>query len=491
LITRKLAIAAGGALFCLIAILNCGGYRYGIGDQAFYIPAVVQHLDQKLFPRDRVLLHAQDRFMLYDDAIAAIARATHISIPVQFFAGYLAGMALLFGAIVAIGQTLYRSWWTTAALAGLLTLRHRITQTGANSLEAYFQPRMLAFALGAWAVAAYLRGKGSTAIALVAVAFALHPTTALWFAIWIVVALAVSERQWRVPVAALATLGAIGAVWAVTMGPLSGHLARMDPQWASAMAGKDYIFPSDWTASFWLVNFGYLAIAAAIHHVRRTRGVADPRETGLVAGAAALVVLFLIAWPLMIAGVALALQLQVSRVFWMLDFLAAIYIAWLLAEAPPSAVVRRVAVAVLLAVATTRGLYVWSAEHAPNPIARLGFPQDNWHDAMKWIAQTPPGSHVLADPGHAWKYGTSVRVAGERDVYVEEVKDLALALYSREVAIEALDRIRDAQNFDALTIDQFRSLARTYDLDYLVVDRDVDLPLAYRNEQFRIYDLRH
>jgi hypothetical protein len=98
---------------------------------------------------------------------------------------------------------------------------------------------------------------------------------------------------------------------------------------------------------------------------------------------------------------------------------------------------------------------------------------------------------VLADPGHAWKYGTSVRVAGERDVYVEEVKDLALALYSREVAIEALDRIRDAQNFDALTIDQFRSLARTYDLDYLVVDRDVDLPLAYRNEQFRIYDLRH
>jgi hypothetical protein len=350
---------------------------------------------------------------------------------------------------------------------------------------------MLAFALGAWAVAAYLRGKGSTAIALVAVAFALHPTTALWFAIWIVVALAVSERQWRVPVAALATLGAIGAVWAVTMGPLSGHLARMDPQWASAMAGKDYIFPSDWTASFWLVNFGYLATAAAIHYVRRTRGVADPRETGLVAGAAALVVLFLIAWPLMIAGVALALQLQVSRVFWMLDFLAAIYIAWLLAEAPPSAVVRRVAVAVLLAVATTRGLYVWSAEHAPNPIARLGFPQDNWHDAMKWIAQTPPGSHVLADPGHAWKYGTSVRVAGERDVYVEEVKDLALALYSREVAIEALDRIRDAQNFDALTIDQFRSLARTYDLDYLVVDRDVDLPLAYRNEQFRIYDLRH
>ena len=51
---------------------------------------------------------------------------------------------------------------------------------------------------------------------------------------------------------------------------------------------------------------------------------------------------------------------------------------------------------------------------------------------------------MLADPGHAWKYGTSVRVAGERDVYLEEVKDVALALYSRDVAMRVLGRIQDA-----------------------------------------------
>ena len=39
----------------------------------------------------------------------------------------------------------------------------------------------------------------------------------------------------------------------------------MDPLWASALAGKDYIFPSDWNASFWLVNLSYLGVAAAIH----------------------------------------------------------------------------------------------------------------------------------------------------------------------------------------------------------------------------------
>jgi len=487
---ERCALAAAALAFCLVAILNCGGYRYGVGDQAFYVPAVTQHLDTELFPRDRSLLHAQDRFMLYDDGLAMVSRATGASIPVLFFIAYLAGTILLFGAGVAIGRTMYRSWFPIAALAALLTLRHRITQTGANSLEAYFQPRMFAFALGAWAIAAYLRGKGTAALALVAVAFAVHPTTSFWFGIWIAAALAVSDRQWRAPIAGLAAVGAAAAVWAVTLGPLGGHLTRMDPQWASALAGKDYIFPSDWNASFWLVNLSYLIVAAAIYAARRRRGVAVTRETGLLAGAAVLVVLFLVTWPLMIAGLALALQLQISRVFWMLDFLAAIYVAWLLAEASGQPAIRRAAVAVLLVAAIGRGLYVWSSEHAGSPIVRVGLPQDNWHDAMQWISKTPPRTYVLADPGHAWKFGTSVRVAGARDVYLEEVKDLALALYSRDVAVESLRRIHDAQNFDTLTSADLRTLAGRYDLDYLVVDRDVDLPLAYRNEQFRIYDLR-
>ena len=487
---RSVALAAGAFAFCLVAILNCGGYRYGVGDQAFYIPAVTQHLNPELFPRDRAILHAQDRFMLYDDAIAAFVRATGVSVQAVFFAGYLAGLALLFGAIVAAGRVMYKTWLGVAMLVALLTLRHRITQTGANSLESYFQPRMLAFALGAWAVAAYLRGRLAATLALVAVAFAIHPTTALWFAIWIGVALLVSERSWRVPLAAVTAIGLVLAIWAVTLGPLRGHLDRMDPLWASAMAGKDYIFPSDWNASFWLVNPGYLAVACAVYALRRRRGIAVRREIGLLAGAAALVAVFLISWPLMLAGIALALQLQTSRVFWMLDSLAAIYLAWLLAEAPRTLAVRRAAVAIAMAAAIARGVFVWGMEHAGSPIVRIGFPQDNWTDAMQWVSRTPPDTHILADPGHAWKYGSSVRVTGERDVYLEEVKDLALALYSRSVAVEALRRLADVPDFDSLTPEQLRALAARYDLDYLVVERDVDLPVAYRNGQFRVYSLQ-
>lgn len=489
-INEKGGLAAAAMAFCFVAVLNCGGYRYGVGDQAFYIPAVTRHLNPDLFPRDRTILHAQDRFMLYDDAIASFVRASAVPLPVVFFTGYVLGLALLFGAVVAIGRALYQTWLGVAILAALMTLRHRITQTGANSLESYFQPRMMAFALGAWAIAAYVRGRAAVALAILALAFAVHPTTALWFAIWGGAAIFVTERAWRVPLMVIVGVGLLVSGWAVMSGPLRGHLNHMDPLWASALTGKDYIFPSDWGASFWLVNFGYLAVVFAIHVYRRHQNIALPRESGLVAGGAALVALFLVSWPMMVSGVALALQLQTSRVFWILDFLAAIYLAWLFAEAPRLLNVRRAAVALVAAAAIARGVYVWSSEHAGGAIAQIGFPQDNWTDVMEWISRTPPGSHVLADPGHAWKYGSSVRVTGERDVYLEEVKDLALALYSREVAVEALRRIADVRNFDALTPEQLRALAARYDLDYLVVDREVDLPLSYRNLQFRVYSLK-
>jgi hypothetical protein len=109
---------------------------------------------------------------------------------------------------------------------------------------------------------------------------------------------------------------------------------------------------------------------------------------------------------------------------------------------------------------------------------------------MLWLARQPVDTHVFADPGHAWKYGTSVRVAARRDVLLEEVKDSALAIYSHDVAGRVVDRINAIGDFTLLTADRARELGRRFDLDYLVTDADLDLPLAYRNTQFRIYSLQ-
>jgi hypothetical protein len=492
--TRRLTqLTAGFFGFSLLVLLNCGGYRYGVGDQAFQVPAVAQHLDPALFPRDRMLLQAQSALMMFDDGAAAIVRLTGLSIPVLFAAGYLAWLLLLFGGLVLLGRSCFQSWWATSALILVMTLRHRITQTGVNSLEGCLLPRTLAFAVGIWAVGAFLRGRGIWALALVGVAAALHPTTGVWFGIWIAVGLLVSEQRWRGPILAVATIAIAGVGWAMWAGPLSGRFVVMDSRWTSALSGKDYLFPSSWGASFWLVNFGYLAVILGVHQYRRVRRIQFPREAGLVCGAAVLAGTFLLSLPAVAGNMALAIQLQVSRVFWMLDLLAAVYLVWLAVEASgPRAVrlqIRRAAVVFIALVASMRGIYVMRAEGAGAPLVRVELPRDDWTDVMAWIARTPPSAHVLADPGHAWKYGSSVRVAGQRDVYLEEVKDAAIAVYSRQVADRFVQRVTDLGDFGQLTPEKARWLAQRYDLDYLVTDQPMRLTAAYRNRRFTVYSL--
>jgi hypothetical protein len=70
----------------------------------------------------------------------------------------------------------------------------RSTVPGRTRSKAYFHPRQLAFACGVLALAAFLRSRTGAAMAALAAAAALHPTTALWFGIAMGVALFVAER---------------------------------------------------------------------------------------------------------------------------------------------------------------------------------------------------------------------------------------------------------------------------------------------------------
>ncbi|HSP92072.1 MAG TPA: hypothetical protein VLN08_14250, partial [Vicinamibacterales bacterium] len=124
------------------------------------------------------------------------------------------------------------------------------------------------------------------------------------------------------------------------------------------------------------------------------------------------------------------------------------------------------------------------------PALQVSLPQDEWQDAMDWLRRQPASTHVLADPSHAWRHATSVRVAAGRDVYLEEVKDTAMAMYSRRVAMRVAERIASVGDFHALTPASARALADRFELDLLVTERALDLPLAYRNARFSIYRLR-
>jgi hypothetical protein len=428
--------------------------------------------------------------MIVDEVLGSLVRVTGLSLETLFLGCYLLSLLIVWSGTWLIGTRIYRTPWAIAALAAALALRHRIPRTSVNSLEPYFLPRLLAFGVGMLAVAAVLRRRWWCAIALVAAAAAVHVTTALWFALLIGTALAILDLQLRRVVIAgtVAAAAVLGAV--VAWGPLRGAMAMMDETWLQAVASKDSLFPSQWPLWAWAANFAFLGVLVWAHHVRTRRGEATAEDRALVWGAGALVILFLVTLPLVTAGMSLAVQFQISRVFWIVELLALLYVVAALCDAPAAHVRAVVTAAALVMFATGRGLYVMLVERPERPLFEVHLPVSPWEDAMAWIRRQPADTHVLADPGHGWKYGTSVRVSAERDVLLEEVKDSALAIYSRDVAARVVERTQAVGDFTSLTADHARELARRYDLDVLVTEADLPLPVAYRNEQFRIYSLK-
>ena len=98
------------------------------------------------------------------------------------------------------------------------------------------------------------------AATLVLAAGLLHPTTALWFAIWIAAATFVNEPRRRIPLLAAAGAAAVAAGWMLLAGPLAGRLVIMDAAWLATLETKDYLFPMAWPAYAWVLNLAYAPI---------------------------------------------------------------------------------------------------------------------------------------------------------------------------------------------------------------------------------------
>jgi hypothetical protein len=470
-------------VFVVLATANGAGYRFGVSDQAAYVPAVMLAENPAAFPRDAPLLRTQGGFFIFDEVMGTLGRATGASMETLFLWAYLLAMTTVWTGVVLVGWQLYPSAWLTLAFGALITVRHHIPRTSVNSLEPYFQSRMLALGIGMMAIAMFLRRRQMLAVALVAVAALCHATTALWFAVLIGTALTVVDRRWRLAGSLITGVALLALVWTMAAGE------TLDALWVEALGDRNFIFANEWPFWAWAANLGLLAVLWTAHAVRRRRGTATERDTALVWGATALVALFLITLPAVAGHVALAVQFQFSRVFWVLDLLVAMYGIAAIGESLRDRQAMTLALA-LLAVSLGRGGYVMLQEHAERQLFQVSIPESPWLDAMRWLARQPVDTHVLADPGHAFKYGVSVRVAAARDVLLEDDKDSAIAMYSRAIAERVLDRRRALADFPSLTAARARSLAERYDLNYLVTEATLPLPEVYRNSRFRIYALK-
>jgi len=490
---RSLALAAAlVGSFAVLVTANSAGYRFGVSDQAFYVPAVERLITPALFPHDAALIDSQARLTVSDDLIARIVLSTGATLPAVFFIGYLITVAVFAVAVLAVGRRYYASTWTSAALLFALTFRHRLLETGVNSFEGYFHPRVLAFAVGIAALGACLDGRRVWAVVLVAIAFVVHPTTGGWFVVWIAVALvSATSYRWSSAGAAIA-FGLASLMVLRSVAP--ERFAAMDDAWLDVLSSRRYLFTTDWSLTTWIVNLVPAAAVLGIYAARLKRGLVSAGERAVVAGAVVLLAIFVLTLPFVGARVAIAIQLQISRVLWPIEFLATVYLVWAVAEGPwlPLRWTRMapiLLVAVLAAASAARGIYILTVE-THRPLVRVDLPDGDWQRIADWArSSTPESAHFLIDPTDLDREGVSFRVAAGRDVFIEPSKDPSIAMYSREIAMRVKDRQAALPDFRLVTSTMARDVASRYGLTHLVTVREYPFPLVFRSGRLRVYSL--
>ena len=135
-----------------------------------------------------------------------------------------------------------------------------------------------------------------------------------------------------------------------------------------------------------------------------------------------------------------------------MDLFGSIYLAWLLVESPLWSrsklawlrkAPRPAMAALLLVLALSRGGYVMFVERTGHPVLEANLAPSDWHEVMEWAATQPLGTHFLAEPDHAVRYGTSIRASGGQDVFLEIIKDTGIAIYSADIAHRLSQRVAD------------------------------------------------
>ncbi len=156
------------------------GYHPGLEDDGIYLPAVKADLNPALFPYNSNFFRLQMQATAFDSWMAHFVRWTRIPLAWAELLWQLAALFLILWAVKKIANLLFRDrsarWAGGSDGRGVFTLP--VAGTALYMADQHLHPRTLATAMILLAVWRILDGKRWQAVALLLVAFLMHPLMA-------------------------------------------------------------------------------------------------------------------------------------------------------------------------------------------------------------------------------------------------------------------------------------------------------------------------
>ncbi|WP_020174186.1 hypothetical protein [Methyloferula stellata] len=326
------ALADGSLFFGIatIAVFMLSRPFEGIeGDGQIYMARALADQDAMGIGRDIMFVHdGQSQFSIFPFIAARLVAAlnpanTSLLLALLSIACWFAAAQFFIGRF-AEGRMKWAILMILAALPGFYGAFHLL-----RFAEQFATPRPFAEACVLAALGFLIDRRRVLALALLALAFALHPIMALPGLLIFWIDLCRADRRW---IAAGLGLALIGAIAVATGLPLFDRLATtIDPDWLALLRLRNaYLFPTLWPFE----AFAFLALQIAT--VLVAADLLAPRVRWIFLAAAALgaaglaiSVLFGDLWPLL-----LVVQAQLWRMSWLLGIAAGIALALCLLRLP-------------------------------------------------------------------------------------------------------------------------------------------------------------
>lgn len=429
------------------------GYHIGVQDAAIYLPAIKHHLDPALYPHDFAIVTAQARLTLFDEALAGLARVSHVPLEALLLLLHvLVTFGLLFGCwrIAAHCFPGACSRWCAVVLVAAASPLP-VAGTLLRVDEVYLHPRRVATAALLLAFAGLLERRRRAA-GWLALAFGCHPQMAAWGLFHLVV------QAWparRVPVStdALAALA-----------PLDG--------WTSIVGDRRHLFPGRWNLAEWAGAVFPLLACARI--VRTASRVGATRVAQVARRLAVAVVLALAAALVLPLGpVTPALLLDPMRALHFAYVLIALLGGGLIGQVHLASRPRlRVALSVILAAVALMTARLSFASSGQVEVSAQGS-SNPYVQAFAWVRNNTPATALFAlDPEYLRQPGADMhgfRALAERSMLADAIKDRAVTLYEPALVERVEREIAARSGWRSFDHEDFRRLGEQYGVNWVVV----------------------
>ena len=464
---RNLALLLLATTLALLVM----GYHPGLEDDAFYLAAIKRDLNPALFPHDADFFRLQFQATIFDKAVAASARLTHLPLTVVVFIWQFVTILLILWGCLAIARRCFSSppaqWAAVAMVAVLLTIP--VAGTGISLMDQYLHPRAVATAAVLGAIVAILKEQRLLAVILLAVAFVIHAIMASFgisFCVFLAWNNSPRNTPWKKKDQAVAS-------FAVLLLPLGWIFEPSSAAWRQAAATRNFYFLSRWHWYEWLGVFAPLALLALFAQIAR-RG-----QPPILARLASRLLYFGIFQMVVALVIMLPPSLERLRPFEPMRYLQLVYLLmFLIAGGLIGEYVLRKRVFLWLSLFVPLGLGMFYVQRQLYPAtAHLELPGmasgNNWVAAFDWVKKNTQTNSLFAlDPYYMELPGEDYhgfRALAERSALADVLKDAGMAARVPRLAPRWLREVDATRGWRSFRAPDFHSLHNSFGVDWVVL----------------------